>query len=126
MSFDRTYKQTLLKRLLLYIFTSLENCTFIKKLNPLNFKPNLKHFFGASEFPVKIWGKSVKGFPNYDRTCGQTNKDYYFIFINIRITYLMIFVGNWTAWTGKREQKSWNRWNCWTSEPNDSAVWESQ
>ena len=35
-----------------------------------------------SSSPIKIWGKSVHGFPSYDQTNKQTNSDQNFIYID--------------------------------------------
>ena len=44
-------------------------------------KPGYKHSRGTlPDSPIKIWGKSVKGFLSYDRKNKQTNIDYNFIY----------------------------------------------
>ena len=41
-----------------------------------------------SSSPIKIWDKSAMGFLSSDRAYKQTNKDYYFIYIDL---YINIF-----------------------------------
>ena len=60
---------------------------FAIKVDPLNleFKKKVKNIpVDLPSYPIKIWGKSVKGFLSYDLTNKQTNRDYNFIHRDIR------------------------------------------
>ena len=62
------------------------------KVDPRNLESQNKAkniFVVFPSFPIKIWGKSVQGFPSFDRTNKQTNRDYYFIYIDTSFVNLL-------------------------------------
>ena len=77
---------------------------FATKVNPPNWelcKQTKNIPVVLPSFPIKTWGKSIKGFMSYDQTYKQT---YWYFFIYITVYFLGEMFRSWTlnSWHGRR------------------------